>query len=143
MQKRSLRQRRQCLVKAVDHDIRSPRISVLRKIWMKAKMRSMGFIHNQWYAFFMDRFCYGFHIRYHAVISGRHDDHCPDGRILIKGLPHIVYGNLCIQLRAMIEFRIQIHWIQFIHVYGMIHRLVAISCHKYGISFFSYACNGA
>ena len=106
MQKRSLRQRRQCLVKAVDHDIRSPRISVLRKIWMKAKMRSMGFIHNQWYAFFMDRFCYGFHIRYHAVISGRHDDHCPDGRILIKSLPHIVYGNLCIELRAMIEFRI-------------------------------------
>ena len=58
--------------------------------------------------FFMDRFCYGFHIRYHAVISRQHDDHCPDGRILRSRAPltsstETSVLSLCAQ---MIEFRI-------------------------------------
>ena len=45
--------------------------------------------------------------------------------------------NLCAKSLFRIEFRIEVDRIQFIQVYRMIHRLVAISCHKYGISFFS------
>jgi hypothetical protein len=47
MEKRCLRQRRQCLVQAVDDDIRTQHISIFREHGMEAEMRAMGFIQDQ------------------------------------------------------------------------------------------------
>ena len=47
MEERCLRQRRQCLVQAVDDNIRSLHISIFREHGMKAEMRAMGFIQDQ------------------------------------------------------------------------------------------------
>ena len=51
-----------------------------------------------------------------------------------QGPSHIFRRDLRIQPGLLIKSRIQIDRFQFLHIDCVIHGLVAISCHKYGIA---------
>ncbi len=121
-------------MQTVDHNIRACLIAILWEIRVKTKMRSMGFINNEWNTFFMDRFRYCFYIRYNAVIRRRHDNDRTDSGNPFKSPSHILCRNFCIKLNRRIHSRRQIHRIQPVHLDSVIHGLVAISCHKHGIA---------
>ena len=57
MQKRRLCQRWKRLVQTVDHDISAFLIGIFRKTGVKAKMRPVCLIHDQWNVMHMDRLC--------------------------------------------------------------------------------------
>ena len=59
----SLSHRRQCLMQTVDHNICTLFQCIFWKIRMKSKMRSVSFIHNQWYPMRMSNLTDFLHIR--------------------------------------------------------------------------------
>ena len=121
-------------MQAVYHDIRTLRIGRCRKIRMKPEMRSVSLIHDQRQTLFMNSLCNSRHIRNHPVISGGHDHNRLCLRMPLQSLPYILRRYPGIQPRLRIKFRIQVQRSQSLHLNGMIHGLVAISCHKYRIS---------
>ena len=75
MKDRCLGKRRQCLMKTLDHHIRSQIQRRHRKSLMIPEMRPMSLIHNQRNPTPMTNFHNFFYIRYNSIIRRRHHQH--------------------------------------------------------------------
>ena len=108
-------------MKAVNDHIRSLRIRILRKIWMKSKMCAMRLIHDQRDPFSMHDICDLTDIRNHSVVSRRCDHDCTNIMILFQNTFHILRTDLPVQSCIFNKFRINIDWMQFIQVHCIVH----------------------
>ena len=130
-------------MKTLHHKIGAFDIRIPGKIRMKAKMCSVGLVHDQ-----RDPLCVGLlpdllHIGDDPLVGGRNDHHRADRRIRFQGPSHIFRRDLRIQPGLLIKSRIQIDRSQLLHIDRVIHGLVAISCHKYGIASSGHSGEGA
>ena len=130
MEKRRLCQRRERLMHAMNHQIRTGLTAVRPKALCQSQMGSMCLIHDQGNPLGMYRLGYRLHVCHPALIGRWHNEHGSYVRLLLKSLPNLFRRDGIINIIFLHIGRPKIRYGEISQICPMICRSMTVAIHQ-------------